>query len=171
LTGESVAVDKATHRVAADARLGERSSMLFKGTALTRGSGAGVVVATGLSTELGRVAQLVEEAEPGSSPLEKRLARLSAQLIWATLTLTALLAGVGVTTGKDAFVMVEAAIALAVAAIPEGLPIVATRVRTIMIFGPKADGTYVIEFGTANFRAVSLTCPSRGSRGSLLPFR
>jgi Ca2+-transporting ATPase len=126
LTGESVAVDKATHRVAADARLGERSSMLFKGTALTRGSGTGVVVATGLSTELGRVSQLVEEAEPGSSPLEKRLARLSAQLIWATLILTALLAGVGVTTGKDAFVMVEAAIALAVAAIPEGLPIVAT---------------------------------------------
>jgi P-type Ca2+ transporter type 2C len=147
LTGESVAVDKATHRVAADARLGERSSMLFKGTALTRGSGAGVVVATGLSTELGRVAQLVEEAEPGSSPLEKRLARLSAQLIWATLILTALLAGVGVTTGKDAFVMVEAAIALAVAAIPEGLPIVATRVRTIMIFGPKADGTYVMLIG------------------------
>jgi Ca2+-transporting ATPase len=100
--------------------------MLFKGTALTRGSGVGVVVATGLSTELGRVSQLVEEAEPGSSPLEKRLARLSAQLIWATLILTALLAGVGVTTGKDAFVMVEAAIALAVAAIPEGLPIVAT---------------------------------------------
>jgi len=94
--------------------------MLFKGTALTRGSGTGVVVATGLSTELGRVSQLVEEAEPGSSPLEKRLARLSAQLIWATLILTALLAGVGVTTGKDAFVMVEAAIALAVAALPEG---------------------------------------------------
>jgi len=47
-----------------------------------------------------------------------------------------------VTTGKDAFVMVEAAIALAVAAIPEGLPIVATRVRTIMIFGPKADGRF-----------------------------
>jgi P-type Ca2+ transporter type 2C len=126
LTGESVAVDKGTPRVAPDARLGDRSSMLFKGTALTRGSGTGVVVATGLSTELGRVSRLVEEAEPGSSPLEKRLARLSAQLIWATLILTALIAGVGVTTGKDPFVMVEAAIALAVAAIPEGLPIVAT---------------------------------------------
>jgi P-type Ca2+ transporter type 2C len=126
LTGESMAVDKTTHPVAADARLGERGSMLFKGTALTRGSGMGVVVATGLSTELGRVSQLVEEAEPGSSPLEKRLARLSAQLIWATLILTAVLAAVGVTTGKEPFVMVEAAIALAVAAIPEGLPIVAT---------------------------------------------
>jgi Ca2+-transporting ATPase len=103
LTGESVAVDKATQPVAADARLADRASMLFKGTAVTHGSGIGVVVATGLHTELGQVSQLVEEAEPGSSPLEKKLARLSGQLVW-----------------------VEAAIALAVAAIPEGLPIVAT---------------------------------------------
>ncbi len=126
LTGESVAVDKHTRPVAADARVADRSSMLFKGTAITRGSGIGVVVATGLATELGRVSRLVEEAEPGSSPLEKKLARLSAQLVWATLLLTVLLAGVGLTTGKDPFLMVEAAIALAVAAIPEGLPIVAT---------------------------------------------
>ena len=76
--------------------------MLFKGTALTRGSGIGVVTATGLATELGRVSRLVEEAEPGSSPLEKKLARLSTQLVWATLILTALIAGVGLTTGKDA---------------------------------------------------------------------
>jgi P-type Ca2+ transporter type 2C len=126
LTGESVSVDKRTRPVAADARLADRASMLFKGTAITRGSGIGVVVSIGLQTELGRVSQLVEEAEPGSSPLEKKLARLSAQLVWATLILTALIAGVGLTTGKDPFLMVEAAIALAVAAIPEGLPIVAT---------------------------------------------
>ena len=126
LTGESVAVEKTTDPVAADARLAERSSMLFKGTSITRGSGVGVVVATGLASELGRVSQLVEEAEPGSSPLEKKLARLSGQLVWATIILTALIAGVGLLTGKDAFLMIEAAIALAVAAIPEGLPIVAT---------------------------------------------
>jgi Ca2+-transporting ATPase len=126
LTGESVSVDKQTHPVAADARLADRSSMLFKGTALTRGSGIGAVVATGLATELGRVSKLVEEAEPGSSPLEKKLARLSGQLVWATLILTVPIAGVGLATGKDPFLMVEAAIALAVAAIPEGLPIVAT---------------------------------------------
>ena len=126
LTGESVSVDKRTRPVAADARLADRASMLFKGTAITRGSGIGAVVSTGLQTELGRVSQLVEEAEPGSSPLEKKLARLSAQLVWATLILTAMIAGVGLTTGKDPFLMVEAAIALAVAAIPEGLPIVAT---------------------------------------------
>jgi Ca2+-transporting ATPase len=126
LTGESVAVDKATQPVAADARLADRASMLFKGTAVTHGSGIGAVVATGLHTELGQVSQLVEEAEPGSSPLEKKLARLSGQLVWATLIVAMLIAGVGLTTGKDAFLMVEAAIALAVAAIPEGLPIVAT---------------------------------------------
>ena len=126
LTGESVSVDKTTDRVPPDARLSDRSSMLIKGTILTRGSGIGVVVATGLATELGRISQLVEEVELGGSPLERKLAHLSAQLVWATLILTAVIAGVGVATGEDPFLMVEAAIALAVAAIPEGLPIVAT---------------------------------------------
>ena len=73
LTGESVAVDKTTRPSTADARLADRKSMLFKGTAITRGSGIGVVVATGLRTELGRVSQLVEEAEPGVRPWRKSL--------------------------------------------------------------------------------------------------
>ena len=72
LTGESVAVHKHVRPVAANARIADRASMLFKGTSLTRGSGVGVVTATGLSTELGQVSRLVEEAEPGSSPLEKK---------------------------------------------------------------------------------------------------
>ena len=100
LTGKSISVDKTTHRVSADARLGDRSSMLFKGTVLTRGSGIGVVVATGLTTELGRISQLVEEAVLGSSPLEKKLAHLSAQLAWATLILTAVIGGIGIATAK-----------------------------------------------------------------------
>ncbi|HEY1364472.1 MAG TPA: cation-transporting P-type ATPase [Xanthobacteraceae bacterium] len=126
LTGESIAVEKDPHAVARDARLAERSSMLFKGTGVIRGSGVGVVTAIGLETEIGRVSQLVEEAEPGTSPLEKKLARLSGQLVWATLALAGVLAAIGVSTGEDTFLMVEASIALAVAAIPEGLPIVAT---------------------------------------------
>jgi Ca2+-transporting ATPase len=126
LTGESVPVDKTAARVAADARLPDRAPMLFKGTSVTRGSGIAVVVATGLQTELGRITQLVEEAAPERSPLEKKLASLSGQLVWLTLILAALIGGVGMATGKDAFLIVEAAIALAVAAIPEGLPIVAT---------------------------------------------
>ena len=128
LTGESVAVPKAVPAVPAEARLADRPSMLFKGTALTRGSALGIVVGTGLATELGRVSQLVAEAGAGSSPIERKLAHLSAQLVWATLILTILIAGVGILTGKDILLMAEASIALAVAAIPEGLPIVATLV-------------------------------------------
>jgi Ca2+-transporting ATPase len=126
LTGESVAVHKHVRPVAADAALADRACMLFKGTGLTRGNGIGVVTATGLATELGRVSRLVEEAQPGSSPLEKKLARLSTQLVWAVLILAGVIAGVGLSTGEDPFLIIEAAIALAVAAIPEGLPIVAT---------------------------------------------
>jgi Ca2+-transporting ATPase len=126
LTGESVAVDKQTHPVSVDTRLGDRASMAFKGTAVTRGTGTGVVVATGLDTELGRVTRLVLEADPGSSPLERKLGRLSAQLVSATIAVAAVIGAVGLMGGEDPLVMVEAAIALAVAAIPEGLPIVAT---------------------------------------------
>ena len=126
LTGESISVAKEVTPVPLDARISDRASMLFKGTSLTRGSGIAAVVATALDTELGRVTRLVEEAEPESAPLERKLARLSGQLLWVTLILTAVIAGLGLATGKDVYLMVEAAIALAVAAIPEGLPIVAT---------------------------------------------
>lgn len=126
LTGESARVRKSIDPVAANARVADRTSMLFKGTSITSGSGAGIVVATGLDTELGKISKLVSEADPNSSPLEKKLASLSGQLVWLTLALTALICGIGLLQGQDALLMVEAAIALAVAAIPEGLPIVAT---------------------------------------------
>ena len=126
LTGESMRVSKSTAPVDAAARVADRTSMLFKGTNITRGTGTGVVVATGMDTELGHISKLVAEAETEASPLEKKLALLSGQLVWLTLALTVLIAGIGLLQGKDAFLMVEAAIALAVAAIPEGLPIVAT---------------------------------------------
>ena len=126
LTGELVRVSKSAAAVEAAARVADRTSMLFKGTSITRGSGTGVVVATGMDTELGHISRLVAEAAPETSPLEKKLALLSGQLVWLTLALTALIGGIGLLQGKDAFLMVEAAIALAVAAIPEGLPIVAT---------------------------------------------
>ncbi len=126
LTGESLPVDKDLGPVAADAPLAERTSMLFKGTALTRGSGEGVVVATGMATELGRISSLVEEAEPQTTPLERRLDRLARRLIGLTLVIAAVVGAMLVASGRDLYVAVEIAIALAVAAIPEGLPIVAT---------------------------------------------
>ncbi|WP_199540057.1 cation-translocating P-type ATPase [Paraburkholderia kururiensis] len=126
LTGESVAVQKQVEPVVADTRLADRACMLFKGTTIARGSGMGVVTATGLATELGQVSRLVREAEPGASPLERKLARLSTQLVWTVLLVIALILAVGLATGKDALLMIEASIALAVAVIPEGLPVVAT---------------------------------------------
>ncbi|MBN1882375.1 MAG: cation-transporting P-type ATPase [Deltaproteobacteria bacterium] len=131
LTGESVPVDKGVGQISdpdggGDMPLAERSSMLFKGTSITRGSARGIVVFTGMDTELGRISSLVEEAEDEITPLEDRLDRLGHKLIWVTLGVAATVIISGIVTGKELFLMVETGIALAVAAIPEGLPIVAT---------------------------------------------
>jgi Ca2+-transporting ATPase len=126
LTGESIPVSKRTEPVDDDAPLAERSNMIFMGTSLTRGSCEGVVVSTGINTELGQIASLVEEAEEETTPLERRLELLGQNLIWATLAITGIIAVLGVIRGKELILMIETAIALAVAAIPEGLPIVAT---------------------------------------------
>jgi P-type Ca2+ transporter type 2C len=126
LTGESAPVSKQVAPLAVDTPLAERANMLFKGTAVTRGAGEGVVVATGMETELGRISSLVEEAEDESTPLEQRLDQLGRKLIWITLVIAAAVAVIGIVQGKDLFLMIEISIALAVAAVPEGLPIVAT---------------------------------------------
>jgi Ca2+-transporting ATPase len=126
LTGESVPVDKQTQGVGEEAPLAERASMLHKGTAVTRGSGEGVVVATGMDTELGHISSLVEEAEEELTPLEKRLDQLGRRLVWITLVIAAVVAAAGILAGREILLMIETAIALAVATVPEGLPIVAT---------------------------------------------
>lgn len=126
LTGESLPTGKRPETLAASVGVAERSNMLFKGTHVTRGSGEAVVVATGMRTELGTIARLTEEAEEESTPLEKRLERLGRRLIWVTLAIAIVVAGAGVLAGRPFGLMLETSIALAVAAIPEGLPIVAT---------------------------------------------
>lgn len=126
LTGESVPVSKKSEPIEGNTPLAERDNMLFKGTAVTRGSGEGIVVATGMETELGQISSLVEEAEEEITPLEERLDELGQRLVWVTLTIAAVIAVTGILVGKDVFLIVETAIALAVATVPEGLPIVAT---------------------------------------------
>ncbi|HJL49305.1 MAG TPA: cation-transporting P-type ATPase, partial [Polyangiaceae bacterium LLY-WYZ-15_(1-7)] len=124
--GESAAVGKTLEPAPADAPLAERASMLFKGTALTRGAGEGGVVAVGMGTELGRITALVDAAEHGETPLEQRLDKLGRALAWASLAFVLVVAVAGVATGRDLYDVVEMGIALAVATVPEGLPIVAT---------------------------------------------
>jgi Ca2+-transporting ATPase len=126
LTGESLPVAKMSAAMDAETALPDRANMLYKGTIITRGSGLAVVVATGMSTELGRIAALVEEAEDEATPLERRLAALGRRLVWVSLAGAGVAGVAGVATHKDPLLMIHTAIALAVAAIPEGLPIVAT---------------------------------------------
>jgi P-type Ca2+ transporter type 2C len=126
LTGESLPVSKDPQPVPASALLADRKNMLFKGTSLTRGSGEAVVVATGMHTELGKISSLVAETEDSITPLEQKLGKLGYWLIWLSLALAVFIAVSGILAGKDLFLMIETAIALAVASIPEGLPIVAT---------------------------------------------
>jgi Ca2+-transporting ATPase len=126
LTGESIPVSKSIQAIEKETVLAERTNMLYKGTSVTQGSGKAVVIATGMNTELGKISELVEEAKEESTPLEKRLDRLGHRLIWVTVGIAGIVATVGILRGKSLFLMIETGIALAVAAIPEGLPIVAT---------------------------------------------
>lgn len=126
LTGESLPVEKNPATVERDTPLGNRSNMLYKGTSVTKGSGEGIVVAVGMNTELGNIASMAEEAEEEITPLENRLNRLGQKLIYVIGFIAIFVLAVGVLTGKPIYLMYKVAVSLAVAAIPEGLPIVAT---------------------------------------------
>ena len=126
LTGESLPVAKRVGTIPGDPPLAERWNMLHKGTAVTRGAGIGLAVATGMDTELGRITQLVVEADEEETPLQRRLGEFGQRLVWVALAIAAVVAVTGVLQGHDPFLIVETAIALAVAAVPEGLPIIAT---------------------------------------------
>jgi Ca2+-transporting ATPase len=126
LTGESVASEKTTDAVLAETPLPDRDCMLHRGTAVTYGVGKGIVTATGMGTELGQITRLVSGVVPHKTPLEEQLARLSWQLSIFTILVTAFVTLIGLAGGRNLLLVVETAVALAVAAIPEGLPVVAT---------------------------------------------
>ena len=127
LTGESQPVEKRIDALAGgDLALGDRTNLAFKGTLVTYGRGRGVVVATGMETELGRVAALLDEADDGRTPLQRRLADFGRRLALAVLALCAVLFVVGVLRGEEPVLMFLTAVSLAVAAIPEALPAVVT---------------------------------------------
>ncbi len=126
LTGESLPVDKKVEAVPLEALLPERACMLYRGSSIVRGSAAGAVVASGAATEVAKIAALAERAGRDATPLELNLKRLGNTLAGAAIAIGAVTAVAGAIAGHDPFLMVETGIALAVAAIPEAMPIMAT---------------------------------------------
>jgi Ca2+-transporting ATPase len=126
LTGESLAVAKTAEVVADDAALAERRNMVFMNTVVTRGRIEAVVTATGMATEMGRIAGLLTDTTQAPTPLQVQLDRLGRRLAAIAGAVVALIGGIGLLRGDDLVQTAMTAIALAVAAVPEGLPAVVT---------------------------------------------
>ena len=126
LTGESLPVDKSTEPSAPDAPLGDRHDRVFLGTSVTAGTGLAEVVATGMGTELGRIANLLESAEDEITPLQRQLAKVGGSLLWLCLAIVGAVAALELWKGSPWMEVVLIAVPLAVAAVPEGLPAVVT---------------------------------------------
>ncbi len=126
LTGESLPVDKRAEPPATGATLAERHDFVFMGTSVAAGAGLAEVVATGMQTELGRIALLVATAGDRETPLQRRLARVSQVLLYASAAIVAVVALMGLLRGWPAIQVFLAAVSLAVAAVPEGLPAIVT---------------------------------------------
>jgi len=126
LTGESHAVDKSDKALSIEnAPLGDRLNMAYKSTIITYGRGEGVVIGTGMNTEIGRIAELLQVAET-KTPLQKRLGDFGKKLSVIVVVICAIIYGAGLLRGEDPILMLLTAISVAVAAIPEALPAVIT---------------------------------------------
>ncbi|NMB00980.1 MAG: calcium-translocating P-type ATPase, SERCA-type [Firmicutes bacterium] len=127
LTGESMPVTKDENFLGSAATpVGDRKNVVFKSTLVTRGYGKAVVVTTGMDTEIGEIAHLLQDQSEVVTPLQKRLDQLGKILVMACLAIVAVVFGAGVQQGLPVFKMFMVAVTLAVAAIPEGLPAVVT---------------------------------------------
>ncbi|MBX6394139.1 MAG: calcium-translocating P-type ATPase, SERCA-type [Alicyclobacillaceae bacterium] len=127
LTGESVPAGKIFEPLDEEhLNLGDRRNMAYMGTLVTRGKAMAVVVATGMKTEMGLIADLIQQSEEVQTPLQRRLDQLGKILVWVALGITALVVVIGILEGHGVYDMFLAGVSLAVAVIPEGLPAIVT---------------------------------------------
>lgn len=127
LTGESLPVRKVADRqYSEDAPLGDRKNMVYAGTSIVRGRGRAVVCASGMATEVGHIAGMIQASAEEATPLERRLETLGKWLVWGCLVICCIVVVTGIIKGESLFLMCMAGISLAVAAIPEGLPAIVT---------------------------------------------
>ncbi|MCU0368315.1 MAG: cation-translocating P-type ATPase [Cyclobacteriaceae bacterium] len=126
LTGESVPVDKSVQEIESEnISIGDRINLAYKGTVITNGRGKGVVISTGMNTEIGKIASMLQTNDP-ATPLQKRMADFGKKLSYIILSICALLFVIGLIRGEEPMRMLLISISLAVAAIPEALPALIT---------------------------------------------
>ena len=136
LTGESLPIRKEETLITSPQEtipLAERNNMVYRGTFVIGGQGRGVVVATGDVTEMGKIQALVGQTEQPSTPMERQLEQAGSQLVWLSSAVCGLVLGIGLLRGYGLLEMVKTSISLAVAAVPEGLPTVATTTLALGI--------------------------------------
>jgi len=142
LTGESVPITKDANQVLdKETELMERTNMVFAGSSITRGKGKGVIVKTGLNTELGKIAGLVKSIKPDKTPLQKAMKQLSKYLVLVSLFFSILIPVIGIFQQKNLFEMILTGLSLSFATIPEELPIIITVVLAL--------GSYVLSKNNA----------------------
>ncbi len=166
LTGESLAVEKRVAPLPEDAALTERNNLVFAGTTVNNGRGVGVVVATGLRTEVGRIARAVTGAEASKSPLLIRMERFARQISLGVLGCVALLALISLAQGIAYIDIFFMAVALAVSAIPEGLPVAMTVALSIAA-SRMARRNVIVRKLTAVEGLGSCTCIASDKTGTL----
>lgn len=129
LTGESVPVEKHAEDYRNSKRkkgLSDKNNSIYMGTVITKGKGAAIVYATGMNTEMGKIADMIHAIEDEETPLQKKLDHLGKIIVYGCLAICAIVSVTGILRGEDLFTMLLSGISLAVAAIPEGLPAIVT---------------------------------------------
>jgi Ca2+-transporting ATPase len=161
LTGESLAVGKHAEVVAADASLAERLNMGFMKTTVTRGR-AEMLVTAGMSTDMGRLAVMLDAAEDGETPLQKELDSDGKRLAVIAVAIIAVILAVGIVYGHDVAKALLNAVALAVAAIPEGLPAVVTVTLAVGMYRMAQQRAIVKKLAAVEtLGSTTVICPDK----------
>jgi P-type Ca2+ transporter type 2C len=160
LTGESLSVAKSVAPPRRpDVALADRVNMVYRGSVVTGGSGTAIVVATGARTEVGRIHRLVDATMAPQTPLQTQLDAMGKQLVWITLAASGLIFGAGWLRGLALMQLTRSALSVAVAAVPEGLPMVATSTLALGIEKMRRHGIFIRRLeAVETFAAVNVIC-------------
>jgi Ca2+-transporting ATPase len=159
LSGESLPVMKSVETGPRTVALGDRANMVYRGTIVTGGNGRFVVVATGASTEVGRIQRLVGATIAPETPMQRHLGELGKQLVWATLAASGAVFGLGWLRGLATLQLVRSSLSVAVAAVPEGLPMVATTTLAVGVEEMRRQGILVRRLeALETLAAVDVVC-------------